>query len=94
MSTQAPQNPTISTREAPSEEPVTRAFLETLFASLREDLQEVKRDLTAEIKDIRKDVDDIGGRVATLEDRQDSTVSDLHTVHQEVIRLHDQQVDL
>lgn len=50
------------------EEPITKAFLESLLSTLRDDLQSVKKELAAELKEVRKDMDSIGERVASLED--------------------------
>lgn len=77
-----------------AEAPVTQALMESMFAALRDDLQTVKHELTTEIKDIRKDVDEVGERVATLENKEVARDTELEALQQEVIRIHDQQVDV
>lgn len=76
------------------EEPITKAFLESLFCTLRKVLQSVKKELAAEIKDIRRDIDNIRERVASLEDKTDSNITKLSSLQQEMIRTQEQQIDL
>ncbi|KAJ1152557.1 hypothetical protein NDU88_005332 [Pleurodeles waltl] len=48
---------------APSEgygAPLTRALMEQLFGSLHEDFAMLKRDIAADIKDLKKEVIDLG----------------------------------
>lgn len=73
--------------------PITKAFLESLFSTLRDDLQSVKKELAAELNEVRKGMDSIGERVASLEDKSDS-VTELSSLQQELIRLQDQQIDM
>lgn len=54
----------------------------------------MKCDLTSAIKDIRRDVDGFGERVVTLEDKADIRDSELSAMQQEIMRIHEQQVDL
>lgn len=69
-----------------AEAPVTRALMESMFAALRDDLQTVKHELTTEIKDIRKDVDEVGERVATLENKEVARDTELEALQQETNR--------
>ncbi|KAJ1116414.1 hypothetical protein NDU88_004626 [Pleurodeles waltl] len=47
--------------------PVTRLFLEQLFSALREDQANLKGDIAADGKDLKKDVGELDQRVNTLE---------------------------
>ncbi|KAJ1201801.1 hypothetical protein NDU88_005607 [Pleurodeles waltl] len=46
--------------------PVARSFLEELFSMLRDDLVSLKQDITADVKDLKKDFSKLGQRVDTL----------------------------
>lgn len=46
-----------TTDSGDADAPLTRAFIETLFASLREDLKQMKTDIAQEIREVRRDVD-------------------------------------
>ncbi|KAJ1118342.1 hypothetical protein NDU88_006535 [Pleurodeles waltl] len=48
---------------------VTRSFLEALFASLHEDLKAVKKDLFSDLQKVHRDLDRVGEKVATLQDK-------------------------
>ncbi|KAJ1192468.1 hypothetical protein NDU88_001775 [Pleurodeles waltl] len=58
--------------EENGEAPVTRAFLEGLFTSLRDDTQAVKRDLLQVLKVVRQELEEVGERVATLEEHENT----------------------
>lgn len=86
MATAAPETAAPMPSANSNDEPITKAFLESLFLTLREDLQSVRNYLTAEIKEIRRDVDDVGDRVAALEEKSDTAVTESNMLQQEVIR--------
>ncbi|KAJ1176552.1 hypothetical protein NDU88_001826 [Pleurodeles waltl] len=73
---------------------MTRAFLESLFFSLRDHLQGVKIDLLADMRDKRHDLDDVGEWITSLEDRDDASSEELERLQQEILQLQDQQLDL
>ncbi|KAJ1215610.1 hypothetical protein NDU88_003218 [Pleurodeles waltl] len=50
---------------------VVRTFLEALFSSLQEDLQAVKRYLSPDLREVQKDLDEVGERVASLQRKDD-----------------------
>ncbi|KAJ1145866.1 hypothetical protein NDU88_012149 [Pleurodeles waltl] len=49
------------------DEPVTRAFPENLFATLRDDIAALKQELAADVKDIRCNMGELEQRVDSLE---------------------------
>lgn len=92
-------SPTASSSQ-PSQErdakdlPITRGFLEALFNSLRDDFQTLKQDISSEVREIRRDVDELWDRVALVEASDQSRSEELEFLQQEVLRLKDKQVDL
>ncbi|KAJ1162371.1 hypothetical protein NDU88_002839 [Pleurodeles waltl] len=60
--------------------------METLFSSLRDDIQVVKRDLSADLKEVRRNLEEIGNRISAMEDREAGC--------QEVLHLKEQQIEL
>ncbi|KAJ1117997.1 hypothetical protein NDU88_006192 [Pleurodeles waltl] len=54
------------------EGPVTWIFLEAFFTSLHDDLQVVKRDLSANRHEVQCNLDEIGDRVAATEKRENT----------------------
>ncbi|KAJ1217652.1 hypothetical protein NDU88_005245 [Pleurodeles waltl] len=85
-------------REEETEEdngaPVTRSFLEGLFTSLRDDIQEVKRDLLQDLKVVCQELEEAGERVATLEKHENARGEEIEQLQQEIIWLQDQQIKL
>ncbi|KAJ1172687.1 hypothetical protein NDU88_004531 [Pleurodeles waltl] len=77
-----------------AEKPVTRSFLEELFASLKDDLQTVKRELAQDMKTVWKDLKEIRDRVTNLEDSASSRDEELEYLQKDVICLNEQHVDL
>ncbi|KAJ1173049.1 hypothetical protein NDU88_004891 [Pleurodeles waltl] len=73
------------------EDQVTHPFLEALFASLREDLQMVKRGLSQDLKEVRRIVAETGDRVSTLEDHESNQDEEIEQLQQEVINFSKQQ---
>ncbi|KAJ1092655.1 hypothetical protein NDU88_005765 [Pleurodeles waltl] len=49
------------------EAPITHTFMETRFSALRKDLAALKQEVTADIKDLKRDLRALGQRVTTLE---------------------------
>ncbi|KAJ1202583.1 hypothetical protein NDU88_006380 [Pleurodeles waltl] len=49
---------------------VTRSFFEALFTSFRDDLHSVKKELSQDLKVLRMEMSELGGRVPMLEDRE------------------------
>ncbi|KAJ1173383.1 hypothetical protein NDU88_005219 [Pleurodeles waltl] len=59
----------------PSEDdgaPLTRAFMEQLFRSLREDFATLKQEIAADIKELKREVVDLGQHVDTIEQTHDT----------------------
>ncbi|KAJ1125445.1 hypothetical protein NDU88_003877 [Pleurodeles waltl] len=71
-----------------------QAFLESLPSSICDDLQAVKKDLSADLRDIRRKLDNVGQRVSALEDKDDSRSDETERLQQEILRIKDQQLDL
>ncbi|KAJ1118564.1 hypothetical protein NDU88_006755 [Pleurodeles waltl] len=55
-----------------TESPVTHSLIASLFASLRDDLQMAKKDLSQALKAVRRELTELGDRVSTLEDHETS----------------------
>ncbi|KAJ1157041.1 hypothetical protein NDU88_009756 [Pleurodeles waltl] len=49
--------------------PITRAFMEQLLGAFCEDFATLKQEIAAEVKDLKRDVANLGQRVDTLEQR-------------------------
>ena len=78
----------------PKEEPVTRAFMEELFTSLREDILVFKGEMIKDLKNMQSDVTDIGNRVSTLETLSDAKEEELEFYRQDLMTLKEQNMDL
>ncbi|KAJ1170867.1 hypothetical protein NDU88_002738 [Pleurodeles waltl] len=76
------------------ERPVTGSFMETLFSSPREDIQALKRDLSVDLKDVRLNLMEIGIRVSAMENSESGHEEEVEQLHQEVLRLKEQHVEL
>ncbi|KAJ1156027.1 hypothetical protein NDU88_008752 [Pleurodeles waltl] len=63
--------------------------MEQLFESLREDLATLKRKIAADIKDLRREVIDLGQRVDTVEQSQYAREEELDCHKRELISLQD-----
>ncbi|KAJ1209626.1 hypothetical protein NDU88_005000 [Pleurodeles waltl] len=57
--------------------PLTRAFMEQLFGSLREDFATLKQEIAADIKDLKRELVDLGQRVYTIEQMHDTREEEL-----------------
>ncbi|KAJ1148639.1 hypothetical protein NDU88_001467 [Pleurodeles waltl] len=80
--------------EVEGEAPVKKSFLTSLFDSLRVDLQELRRDISQEVRELRSDITSLGGRVSNIEDNVVSRAEEVEQLQQEVLRLHEQQEQL
>ncbi|KAJ1104112.1 hypothetical protein NDU88_001527 [Pleurodeles waltl] len=76
------------------EGPMTRSFLEALFTSIWEDLQAIKKDLSADLREVRQNLEEVGDRLSTLEDCKSGWDEVLEWVQQEVLLLKEQHVEL
>ncbi|KAJ1148268.1 hypothetical protein NDU88_001105 [Pleurodeles waltl] len=74
--------------------PVTRGFLEGLLASLRDDIQTVKKDLLQDLKVMRWELEEVGERVASLEEHENTRGEEVEQLHQEILRLQAPQIEL
>ncbi|KAJ1083080.1 hypothetical protein NDU88_003240 [Pleurodeles waltl] len=68
--------------------PLTRAFMEQLFEPLR-DLATLKQDITADIKDLKREVLDLGQRADIVEQAQDAREEELDCHRRELLALQD-----
>lgn len=73
---------------------VTKTFMIELFSAIKEDIQELRSQLASDLKEVRRDVDNLGDRVATLEEHDIHREEDLHQLQQELLRLRDQNLNL
>ncbi|KAJ1105428.1 hypothetical protein NDU88_002834 [Pleurodeles waltl] len=80
-----------NTDDPQAEELVTRTLLETLFETLRED---VEREMASNIKDIKKELGDMGQRMDSLEVSGDERQEELNTHCRELLELRDENEDL
>ncbi|KAJ1187662.1 hypothetical protein NDU88_004436 [Pleurodeles waltl] len=74
--------------------PLTGAFMEQLFGSLREDFAMMKWDIAADIKYLKKEVIDLGQRVDSVEQTQDAREEGLDCHRRELLTLQDKNQDL
>ncbi|KAJ1139926.1 hypothetical protein NDU88_006288 [Pleurodeles waltl] len=99
MAQSGPQEPEggDETGPAPSEgdgAPLTKAFMEQLFGSLHEDFAELKLDIVAGIKDLKKEVIDLGQWLDLVEQTQDAREEELDCHRRELLTLQDKNQDL
>ncbi|KAJ1097787.1 hypothetical protein NDU88_002904 [Pleurodeles waltl] len=80
--------------EVEGEAPDTKSFLTSLFDSLRVDLQELRWDISQEVRDLRSDLTSLGERVSNIEDSEISRGEEVEQLQQEVLRLREQQEQL
>ncbi|KAJ1117070.1 hypothetical protein NDU88_005270 [Pleurodeles waltl] len=59
-----------------------------------EDLQAVKRDLCSDLQEVRRDLDEVGERVVSLEYKDDNGHEELEWMRQEILCLQEQQIEL
>ncbi|KAJ1180395.1 hypothetical protein NDU88_005616 [Pleurodeles waltl] len=76
------------------EGPVTHTVLEALTTLLQEDLQAVKRDLSSDLWEVRRDLDEAGERAVSLEHKDDDQHEELEWMQQEILHLQKQQIEL
>ncbi|KAJ1170644.1 hypothetical protein NDU88_002517 [Pleurodeles waltl] len=74
--------------------PVTRSFMETLFSSLRDDIQTVKTDLSAGLKDMWRNLEELSDKVSAMEDHKAECEEEAEWLHQEALRLEEQHIEL
>ncbi|KAJ1129365.1 hypothetical protein NDU88_007736 [Pleurodeles waltl] len=92
---QSSQSPTPALMEHTEVDgPVTQFFLEALFAALRDDLHTVKGELSQDLKDVQKEVEEMGDHVSMLEDNATGRYEELKHLQQEVIHLKEQQIEI
>ncbi|KAJ1107693.1 hypothetical protein NDU88_005082 [Pleurodeles waltl] len=68
---------------------VTRSILEQYFVVLREYFATLKQTIVSEVKDLRRDVGDLGPRVYLIEQTYDSSEEELDNHPQELLELRD-----
>ncbi|KAJ1141674.1 hypothetical protein NDU88_008002 [Pleurodeles waltl] len=71
-----------------------RGFPTFLFDSLKTDLQDLRKDLSQELRELRSDLTSIGEWVSGLEDNEILRDEDIEQVRQEILRLQEQQDQL
>ncbi|KAJ1157298.1 hypothetical protein NDU88_010013 [Pleurodeles waltl] len=57
-------------------------------------LQAVKRDLSSDLKEVQRDLDKVGERVATLKCKEDGYSEEIEWLQQEILRLQKLQIDI
>lgn len=90
---QATQTDAHAARDDNLETAVTKAFMVELFGAIKEDIQELRTQLASDLREVRRDVEDIGDRVATLEEHDLHRDKDIHQLQQEIIRLREQNLN-
>ncbi|KAJ1129998.1 hypothetical protein NDU88_008357 [Pleurodeles waltl] len=74
--------------------PVTRPFLENLFTTLRDDIEALKQELAADVKDIRSNVGVLEQRVDSLEWGSDNRDEELEEHKRKILALRNKTADL
>ncbi|KAJ1211781.1 hypothetical protein NDU88_007135 [Pleurodeles waltl] len=74
--------------------PLTRAFMEQLFESLCDDLATLKREIAADVKDLKMEVIYLGQCVDTVEQAQDAREDELDGHRRELLSLQDKNQEL
>ncbi|KAJ1135996.1 hypothetical protein NDU88_002423 [Pleurodeles waltl] len=74
--------------------PLMRAFMEQLFESLHDDLSTLKREIAADIKDLKREMIDLGQRVDTVEQAHDAREDELDCHRRELLTLQDKNQEL
>ncbi|KAJ1101417.1 hypothetical protein NDU88_006485 [Pleurodeles waltl] len=73
---------------------ITQTILEGLFTSMREDLKAVKRNLLHDLEEVHLELEEVGERVAILEEHETSRDGEIVLLQQEIIWLQEQQIEL
>ncbi|KAJ1208549.1 hypothetical protein NDU88_003933 [Pleurodeles waltl] len=68
--------------------------MEALFTSLINDLQVVKKDLSADLREVRRNMEELGDRVSVVKDRESRPDKKVERQHQEVLHLQKQHIKL
>ncbi|KAJ1100283.1 hypothetical protein NDU88_005369 [Pleurodeles waltl] len=76
-----------------TEGPVMCSFQEALFTSLRGNLQTVKKDHSADLREVHKDMDVKGKRVATLEQKADDRNKETEWLQQKELQSHTEDLE-
>ncbi|KAJ1098223.1 hypothetical protein NDU88_003339 [Pleurodeles waltl] len=74
--------------------PLTRAFMEQLFESLRDDLATLQWEIAADIKDLKRKVIDLGQCWDTVEQAHDAREEELDCHRRELLTLQDKKQEL
>ena len=74
--------------------PVTRSFMEDLIDSLKTDIQALREEIAADVKELCREVVDVGNRGASMEDTLDTRGQELEVRRKEVCTHNDQLLDL
>ncbi|KAJ1157241.1 hypothetical protein NDU88_009956 [Pleurodeles waltl] len=74
--------------------PLTRAFMEQLFGSLRGDFVILKQEIAADVKDLKGEVVDVGQCMDTLERTQDACEEEFDCHRRELLTLQDKNQEL
>ncbi|KAJ1115537.1 hypothetical protein NDU88_003761 [Pleurodeles waltl] len=74
--------------------PVTKGFLTSLFNSQRTDLQELRRDFSQEMRELRADLTSLGERESGMADNEISRGDKVEQLQQEIICLRERQQQL
>ncbi|KAJ1174338.1 hypothetical protein NDU88_006160 [Pleurodeles waltl] len=70
-----------------NEASVTRSFVEKLFVSVQDNLQVVERDLSLDLQEVPRDLDEVGERIANLECKEDGRCEEIKGIQQEILHL-------
>ncbi|KAJ1117707.1 hypothetical protein NDU88_005904 [Pleurodeles waltl] len=73
---------------------LTRTFVEQLFGSLCEDFATLKQEIAAEVKDLKREVIDLGQGVETLEHTHDAREEEVDCHRRELLTLQDKKQEL
>ncbi|KAJ1109035.1 hypothetical protein NDU88_006404 [Pleurodeles waltl] len=77
-----------------AEELVTCTFLETVFRTLREDTEALKREMASDVKDIKKELGDMGQRMDSLERSVDQREEELNHHRRKLLDLRNKNEDI
>ncbi|KAJ1185358.1 hypothetical protein NDU88_002151 [Pleurodeles waltl] len=68
--------------------------MEVLFTSLHDDIQAVKKDLSADLWEVRWNLEETGDAVSAMVDLKAGSEGEVEWLHQEVLCLRDQHIEL
>ncbi|KAJ1160402.1 hypothetical protein NDU88_000904 [Pleurodeles waltl] len=84
-----PRGPCPSLANKGQEGPVTRSFMEVLFTSLHNNIQTVKKDLSVDLREVQRNLEEIGDRVSAIEYREAGREGEAREAHPIQFRGHD-----